>query len=53
MFDILMHYFVELDLRQGMDRQEYSIRFLLNNLLEGVCGLYTAKYCVVWKKASS
>lgn len=50
MFDILMHYFVELDLRQGMDRQEYSIRFLLNDLLEGVCGLYTAETIVLFGK---
>lgn len=31
----------------------WDIRFKINDLLEGVCGLYTAKYCVVWKKAFS
>lgn len=37
-FDITMQYMVQLDLRQGMSKQEYALRFLLTDLLEGVCG---------------
>ncbi len=37
-FDICMQYLVQLDLRQGMSRQEYALRFLFADLLDGVCG---------------
>ena len=37
-FDICMQYLVQLDLRQGMSRQEYALRFLFQDLLNGVCG---------------
>ncbi len=37
-FDVFMQYTVQQDLRQGLSRQEYILRFLLSDLLEGVCG---------------
>lgn len=37
-FDIFMQYTVQQDLRQGLSRQEYILRFFLADLLEGVCG---------------
>lgn len=37
-FDTVMHYIVQLDLRQGLSKQEYALRFLLTDLLGGVCG---------------
>lgn len=37
-FDICMHYLVQLDLRQGLSKQEYALRFLLEDLLQGVWG---------------
>lgn len=37
-FDVTMHYLVQLDLRQGLSRQEYALQFLANDLLAGVCG---------------
>lgn len=42
-FDIVMHYMVQLDLRQGLSKQEYALRFLLTDLLEGVCGSQAAR----------
>ena len=42
-FDITMQYMVQLDLRQGMSKQEYALRFLLTDLLEGVCGNQAAR----------
>ncbi len=41
-FDIFMQYMVQLDLREGLTRQEYALRFLLKDLLEGVCGSQAA-----------
>lgn len=41
-FDVAMHYMVQLDLRQGLSKQEYALRFLLKDLLEGVCGSQAA-----------
>ncbi len=41
-FDAAMHYLVQLDLRQGLSKQEYALRFLLKDLLEGVCGSQAA-----------
>lgn len=38
MFNTFMHYMVQLDLRQGLSRQEYALRFLLRDLLSGICG---------------
>lgn len=37
-FDTSMQYLVQLDLRQGLSKQEYALRFLLKDLLEGVWG---------------
>lgn len=37
-FDAAMQYMVQLDLRQGLSKQEYALRFLLQDLLDGVCG---------------
>lgn len=37
-FDIVMHYIVQLDLRQGLSKQEYYYRFFLQDFLNGICG---------------
>lgn len=37
-FDAAIHYIAELDLRQGLSKQEYFLRFFLRDLLSGVCG---------------
>lgn len=37
-FDISLQYLVHWDLREGMSKQEYELRFLLRDLLDGVCG---------------
>lgn len=42
-FDVVMHEMVQLDLRQGLSKQEYYMRFLLRDLLEGVCGTQAAR----------
>lgn len=42
-FDAVMQYVVHLDLRQGLSRQEYALRFLLEDLLGGVCGSQAAR----------
>lgn len=42
-FDVVMHYMVQLDLRQGLSKQEYALRFLLKDLLENVCGRQAAR----------
>ena len=36
-FDIYIHYIVQLDLRQGLSRKEYQLRYILKELLEDVC----------------
>lgn len=41
-FDITVQYIIQLDLRQGLSKQEYALRFLLSDLLEGVCGSQAA-----------
>ena len=38
LFGVFMQYMVQLDLRQGLSRQEYEISFLLQDILHGVCG---------------
>lgn len=37
-FDIFIQYMVHTDLRQGLSKQEYALRFLLKDLMKGVCG---------------
>lgn len=37
-FDIAVHYFVQLNLREGMSRREYYLRFLLQDILAGCMG---------------
>ena len=41
-FDSFMHYMVQMDLRQGMSKQEYAMDGLLRDLAEGVCGNWAA-----------
>ena len=41
-FDSFMHYMVQMDLRQGMSKQEYAMDGLLRDLAEGVCGSWAA-----------
>lgn len=50
LFDITMHYMVQADLRQGLSRQEYGMRFLLRDLLNGVCGRKTAEVATHFEK---
>ncbi|MGN0330384.1 MAG: hypothetical protein ACI4D5_03995 [Kineothrix sp.] len=38
LFRIFMQYMVQLDLRQGLSRQEYALRFLFRDIQEGVYG---------------
>lgn len=49
-FDADMHYMVQLDLRQGLSKQEYALRFLLQNLLSGVCGSQAARVIQQFEK---
>ena len=42
-FDSFMHYMVQMDLRQGMSKQEYAMDGLLRDLAEGVCGNWAAE----------
>lgn len=37
-FRVLMQYMVQLDLRQGLDKQEYDLCFLIKDILQGVFG---------------
>lgn len=37
-FDVFMHYITQLDLRQGLSRQEFFLRYFLADLLNGVFG---------------
>lgn len=39
LFDIMMHYFVKMDLRQGLCKDEYYQRFLLTDLINGCYGI--------------
>lgn len=36
-FDIYIHYIVQLDLRQGLSRKQYQLRYILKDLLADVC----------------
>lgn len=38
LLDITIHYFIQLDLREGMSRREYYLRFLLQDILAGYLG---------------
>lgn len=49
-FDVVMQYFIQLDLRQGLSKQEYALRFLLQDLLEGVCGSQAARVVAGYEK---
>lgn len=49
-FDCAMQYLVQLDLRQGLSKQEYALRFLLRDLLEGVCGSQAARVTEQFEK---
>lgn len=50
LFDAVMHYMVQQDLRQGLSKQEYALRFLLIDLLDGVCGTQAAQVIRHYKK---
>lgn len=43
LFDVFMQYIIHLDLRQGLSKQEYALRFLLKDLLDRVCGSQAAR----------
>lgn len=51
LFDITMHYMMQADLRQGLSRQEYALRFLLKDLLDGVCGQKAAEVVAHFEKS--
>lgn len=36
-FDIYIHYIVQLDLRQGLSRKQYQLRYILKDFLADVC----------------
>lgn len=38
LFDVCMQYMIQLDLRQGMTRDEYYLRFILQDILQGAYG---------------
>lgn len=42
LFRTYVQYMVQLDLRQGLSKQEYILRFLLKDLLDGTCGSQAA-----------
>ena len=44
-FRVLMQYMVQLDLRQGLDKQEYDLCFLIKDILQGVFG-YDAAFII-------
>lgn len=50
LFDITMHYMVQADLRQGLSRQEYALRFLAKDLLDGICGREAAEAILAFGK---
>lgn len=50
LFDVTMHYMIQLDLRQGLDKQEYALRFLLKDILNGVCGSEAAEVITYFEK---
>jgi len=50
LFDAVMQYVVQLDLRQGLSKQEYALRFLLKDLLKGVCGSQAARVAAQYEK---
>lgn len=50
LFDIYLQYMVQLDLRQGLSRQEYMLRFFLGDLLKGACGPKAAEALNRFKK---
>lgn len=49
-FEITMQYMIQLDLRQGLSKQEYALRFLLQDMLEGVCGNQAAQVLKQFEK---
>ncbi|MCI8947993.1 MAG: hypothetical protein HFI91_13245 [Lachnospiraceae bacterium] len=42
-FDVFMQYLIQIDLRQSLSRQEYALRFLLEELGQGVWGSRAAR----------
>ncbi|NLL80355.1 MAG: hypothetical protein GX234_11360 [Clostridiales bacterium] len=50
LFETFMQYMIQLDLRQGLDRQEYALRFLLRDILEGMCGSYASQAVSYFEK---
>lgn len=49
-FRIFMQYMVQLDLRQGMDKQEYDLCFLIKDILKGVFGSDAAQVIRLFEK---
>lgn len=41
-FNAVMQYMIQLDLRQGLCHQEYYLRFILRDFLDGICGKINA-----------
>lgn len=38
-FDVVMQYMIQLDLRQGLCHEEYYLRFILQDFMQGACGV--------------
>lgn len=49
-FRVFMQYMVQLDLRQGLSRQEYAVGFLLRDILSGVCGVDAAQAILTFEE---
>ncbi len=53
LFDAAMHYMIQIDLRQGLSKQEYALRFLLKDLMDGVCGSQAAQVIERFEKGKT
>lgn len=50
-FRVFMQYMVQLDLRQGLSRQEYAVGFLLRDILSGVFGADAADVILTFEES--
>lgn len=51
LFDLCMQYMIQVDLRQGLSKGEYYLRFFLRDLMAGVCGENAAEAIVCFTPA--
>lgn len=50
LFDIIMHYLAELDLNQGLSKQEFYKKFIMKDICKGVFGKELSKSIYEFKK---